>query len=208
MISCLGKLVFMKCDAAVKEENEWGEKGAECVMQACRFLLHRIVQVVGLICASAGFILAVAKFEALDLDDSVHRNHRALGITVMIFGWFQPLNALIRPHPPKEGEEKPALRLGWEILHKVLGYLTLILAVITIFLGLKIGETFPPFSDEDHWRSTYIGLLAAVLVVWALLLVNHFLRKKRLANKKSSEHGSEMKAHLAPTEVHVGTTPQ
>ena len=131
--------------------------------------------------------------------------HRALGITVMVFGWFQPLNALIRPHPAKEGEKKPILRTAWEVLHKGLGYLTIILAVVTISLGLKLGESFPPFSkpdgddlNVDTWRNTYIGLGAAVIVVWGALLVHHFLRKRSQAvQKATSEHSSDVKAHLA-----------
>jgi protein-S-isoprenylcysteine O-methyltransferase Ste14 len=176
--------------------NQAEAKGADGVAHVCRFLLHRIIQVVGLVLALAGFIIALIKFESLDLDVPEQRNHRALGITVMIFGLLQPLNALVRPHPPKEGEKKPPLRLGWEILHKGLGYLALILAVVTIFLGLKVGETFPPFSESKKWRNAYIGLLVVVIVIWVALLGNHFLRKKNQA--KSADMSADGKAHLAP----------
>ena len=91
-------------------------------------------------------------------------------------------------------------------LHKGLGYITLILAVVTIFLGLQLGKSFPPFSDPkgdaqnvDTWRSLYTGLLVSVIAVWAALLAYHFWRKRSQANQKASgsEHSSDVKAQLA-----------
>jgi hypothetical protein len=129
----------------------------------------------------------VREFEALEDN---HR-HRTLGITVMIFGWLQPLNALIRPHPAKEGEKKAPLRLGWEILHKGVGYLAILLAVVEIFFGLDVAETFEPFSEaHSSWRGAYIGILAAVLGIWISLLVAHF-RRKRCQEKKMEMDAEE-----------------
>lgn len=168
---------------------------------------------IGLILATAGVIIALVEFNPTNAEysstgDLPHAQHRALGLTVMVFGWVQPFNALIRPHAPTEGEKRSLLRLGWECLHKGLGYLAIILAVVTIFLGLQLGKTFPPFSDSkgdgqnvDTWRNLYIGLLVSVIAVWAAMLVYHFLRKRSLANKKgTSEHSSDVKAHLADQE--------
>ena len=147
--------------------------------------------------ATAGFVIAVTQFEALDLDNSVHKFHRNLGIAVMIFGWFQPLNALIRPHAPEKGESKPPLRLGWENLHKGLGYITILLAIIVIFLGLRIGEDFPPFNEKiSTWRGVYIGLLIAVLVAWALMLALHFIRKKKQGKGSENSQSPNIKEHL------------
>ena len=161
--------------------------------------IHRIIQVVGLVLATAGFIIAVTQFEALNLEDNVHRFHRGLGIAVMVFGWFQPLNALIRPHAPEKGESKPLLRLGWEILHKGLGYAAILIAVVVIFLGLRIGEDFPPFADDNNvstWRGLYIGLLIAVLAAWALMLALHFIRKRKERTESQSSHSSNMKESI------------
>lgn len=162
--------------------------------------LHRIIQVIGLVLATAGFIIAMMQFEALTPEtNNVHKFHRGLGIAVMVFGWFQPLNAVIRPHAPEKGESKPPLRLGWEILHKGLGYLTIVGAVIVIFLGLKIGEEFPPFSDDNNhstWRGVYIGLLIAVLAAWVLMLALHFIRKRKEAKGSENSQSPNVKEHL------------
>lgn len=153
----------------------------------CRFQLHRLIQVVGLAIASGGVILALVKFEGLEDD----HKHRRLGLTVMILGWLQPFNALIRPHPPKDDERKSALRWGWEILHKGIGYLTLGLAVVTIFWGLELAETFGGLA-EDHttYRNAYIGILVVLGVLWASLSVFHFINQRRKSKDKASSDGS------------------
>eukprot|EP00892_Ulva_mutabilis_P010891 jgi/Ulvmu1/8174/UM040_0071.1 len=151
------------------------------------FQLHRLIQVIGLAIATGGVILALVKFDSLEDD----HKHRRLGLTVMILGWLQPLNALIRPHPPKDDERKSALRWGWEILHKGVGYLTLILAIVTIFWGLELAETFGGLKeDHDTYRRTYIGILIALGVLWASLLVFHFINKRRKCKDKASSDGS------------------
>ena len=169
---------------------------------------------IGIVLATTGVTIALVEFnptgaELTSTSEVPHFQHRALGLTVMVFGWFQPLNALCRPHPAKEGEKTPLLRTLWQYLHKGLGYITIILAAVTIFLGLQIGQSFPPFSDPkgdgqnvDTWRSLYIGLLVSVSAVWAALLAYHFWRKRSQVNEQASasEHGSDVKA--PPEENH------
>lgn len=150
-------------------------------------MLHRIIQIAGLAIASGGVILALVKFESLEDD----HKHRRLGLTVMILGWLQPFNALIRPHPPKDDERKSALRWGWEILHKGVGYATLVMAVITIFWGLELAETFGGLMDDhDTYKSAYIGVLIALGVLWVALLGFHFVNARRIKNKPASSDGS------------------
>jgi hypothetical protein len=55
----------------------------------------------------------------------------------MVLGLLQPLNAVLRPHPPAKGAQRSPPRLLWEVLHKGSGYCALLLAVAAIFLGLK-----------------------------------------------------------------------
>lgn len=107
------------------------------------FHLHRAIQTIGLILALSGFILAVVEFDigSDNLDDPIQR-HRLIGIIVMAFGLFQPLNAVLRPHAPEKGEKRSTLRLGWECLHKSTGYLTTIVAIYNVFLGMDQFKLF------------------------------------------------------------------
>lgn len=109
------------------------------------FKLHRIMQPLGLVFAIAGWGIALHNFRALDRkgDGTHYYPHAALGMTVMILGILQPFNALIRPHAPKEGEEKTTLRFIWEIFHKRLGWLTLLLAIVTIGIGTTLDLLTP-----------------------------------------------------------------
>ena len=45
-----------------------------------------------------------------------------MGMTVIIIGLLQLINALIRPHPPQKGEARALKCLVWEIVHKCSGY--------------------------------------------------------------------------------------
>lgn len=153
----------------------------------CRFALHRIIQIIGLALATAGVAIALINFEL----DHTHK-HRRLGLTVMILGWLQPFNALIRPHPPKDDERKSALRWAWEILHKGVGYATILMAIVVIFWGLELAETGGGLrEDHDTYRSSYIGVLIALGVLWIGLLAFHFVNARRIKKSKPAKPSSD-----------------
>lgn len=93
----------------------------------------------------------------------------------MIFGWLQPLNALVRPHAPKDGETRSELRLGWEVVHKLTGYAAIIMAICTIFLGIDLAAEYLVIEDYDKWRNIYAVVVAAIaapalaLLAWRVL---------------------------------------
>merc|ERR1712038_1989326 len=80
------------------------------------FKLHRTIQPVGLLIAIISWIYALMNFSALRAKGSgtLHYPHAVCGIVTMLIGSLQPLNALVRPHPAQEGEEKKMIRLVWE----------------------------------------------------------------------------------------------
>ncbi len=68
-----------------------------CQMKpALWFQLHRAIQTTGLIFAIVGFIMALS---FVSKGNHFTATHHKLGLTVMIIGLLQPLNAFIRPHP-------------------------------------------------------------------------------------------------------------
>ena len=74
------------------------------------FHLHRGVQVLGLVLALAGWVVALhelAPFGGADVTTSV-RLHGIIGCTVMTIGLLQPLNAVVRPHKVSK-----YVRRGW-----------------------------------------------------------------------------------------------
>ncbi len=63
------------------------------------FQAHRIIQSTGLILSIISFILAL---DMVPKGSHFTKVHHKLGLAVMILGILQPMNALIRPHPPKD----------------------------------------------------------------------------------------------------------
>lgn len=127
------------------------------------FKIHRAMQTFGLVLAIIGWIIALTNFSVFGDVGQMNYNHGVMGMTVMVIGLLQPLNAVIRPHPPKDGEEKEAKRLYWEILHKGMGYAGLLLAIATI----GIGTTLVVPSDQRAFQFAYglgVGLCLLILI--------------------------------------------
>lgn len=98
-----------------------------------RFQGHRAINALGLIAATAGVIIAWTQFDSLEDDDI----HRQLAVPIMILGWLQPVNAVLRPHAPdaSKGEERSWARFVWMLAHRGLGYLLLALAIYNVHKG-------------------------------------------------------------------------
>lgn len=106
------------------------------------FQYHKYFQIAGLLIATTSFIIILVHSTAIDDTPGTRsHSHASLGVATMTLGFFQPFNAFLRPHPPKEGERKSSLRFVWELLHKGLGYSALIMAVITIVFGTMLLPT-------------------------------------------------------------------
>jgi hypothetical protein len=99
------------------------------------FKIHRALQIFGLLLALAGWVIALVSFSVFGNKGLTNYRHGICGMVVMVLGLLQPINAFLRPHPPKDGEEKSSLRQGWECLHKSSGWIAVALAVPTIVLG-------------------------------------------------------------------------
>lgn len=133
------------------------------------FHCHRAFQVLGLLIALVGWIIALVNFKPLgnSTSDNVN-NHGAVGIVVMVLGLLQPLNAVIRPHATKPGEQKTMPRFLWECLHKGSGWLAIALSVWVISLGIENlydqEKSAFPNAKRDFWV-LYGAALAVVLVL-------------------------------------------
>lgn len=175
-------------------------KRLSAAVPPCRFQLHRATQTLGLLLATVGFFLAVAKFDSLPSGDS----HKRFGIVVMVLGWLQPINALVRPHPPESGEKPTVLRRVWEFVHHVVGWVCVGLAVSTIVQGLSHAKTYEGLSDNYlKLRNGYIvvGVLLAVLL--AVMLTLHIVRTRKQCRDNRDTSGDYVKS-TAPGAEGVG----
>eukprot|EP01066_Platyproteum_vivax_P012042 Platyproteum_vivax@DN5463_c0_g1_i1.p1 len=131
------------------------------------FKLHWILQICGLVLGTVGWIIALVYFNVFKDVGTKQYVHGIIGMLVMILGLLQPINALIRPHPPKDGEVKSPKRRVWEVLHKSGGYSALILAVVNIAIGttlIPLKKNQIIFQIVYGCTFGYLGLLTAGLL--------------------------------------------
>lgn len=147
------------------------------------FKIHRIVQVLGLVVAICGWGIALAEFSVFGSPGTDPYNHGVLGMTVMVLGLLQPLNAFFRPHPADEGERKPVKRLLWEILHKASGYVAIVLAAVTIFYG-----TVVIFGHNTEFRVAWGVTLAWVLLFSLYCAYDGYSHKKKKSTNVTASY--------------------
>ena len=118
------------------------------------FKLHRAIQVSGVVLSLLGLIFGIVSVAY----DHLRFAHGALGLAVTILGLQQPFNALIRPHKPDDGAEKTTKRFIWELLHKNIGRLALLIAIIQISMGL-----FLALAHTAIWALWYAYVILLIL---------------------------------------------
>ena len=99
------------------------------------FYVHRGLQVGGLVVAVAATAISIASTPAEAHFALSNVPHKALGLLVMIIAVLQPLNALCRGHPPEDGEKPTARRTVWQVWHRSLGWVGVILGGVNCALG-------------------------------------------------------------------------
>eukprot|EP00550_Attheya_septentrionalis_P008207 CAMPEP_0198297912 /NCGR_PEP_ID=MMETSP1449-20131203/38846_1 /TAXON_ID=420275 /ORGANISM="Attheya septentrionalis, Strain CCMP2084" /LENGTH=403 /DNA_ID=CAMNT_0043999017 /DNA_START=153 /DNA_END=1364 /DNA_ORIENTATION=+ len=145
------------------------------------FKIHIFVQTLGLLLAGIGFIIALRNFDTFNGKDHIKGYaHAVMGTTVMVLGFLQPLNAMIRPHAPQEGAPKSTLRVIWEIVHKGSGWTAIALAVCTISIGTTL---LPQMDDQRTFQLAYglgAGLLFLFLIMYLMMDKKKFSKKMKL----------------------------
>jgi len=120
------------------------------------FTLHQFFQITGFVMVSAGFTIAWIMTGGAHFNTKIHAQ---FGLTVMILGYLQFFGGLLRPHKPKEGQSKSALRTLFEFLHPWTGRVLLIAACVNIFIGINI------------WWHWWVNILYALLVAFFVLVI-------------------------------------
>jgi len=125
------------------------------------FKLHRSFQpsgyLISLIALIIAFVMVSSHFAV---------SHGIVGLTVMCLGFVQVGLAFIRPHK-EPGQDPSTVRKMWEYSHWWIGRFALLLAVVTIYLGLvRISVYDPTFTVPGIVIYTiWIGVLSIGVVV-------------------------------------------
>jgi hypothetical protein len=134
------------------------------------YQIHRSCQTLGLLLALCGWIVAMRNFNVFGDIGYDNYRHGILGTITMILGLLQPINAVLRPHPPNEGEDATTARRLWEIGHKGIGYLSILLAVVTIGYGTTV---LPDPDDQKTFQMAYgIGVGGMLLLIMVALNID------------------------------------
>jgi len=113
------------------------------------FRLHKRFQCVGWLLQLLGCGAAIWYAQS----QGVHfrSTHSWIGIFVVVIGTLQPLNAILRPHKRSlvhtdltvtRTEEKTKARVIWEVVHKGLGWIAVIIGPLNCVLGIALAHTF------------------------------------------------------------------
>ena len=117
------------------------------------YVAHRNMQIVGLLVAIVGVALALSLQKPLPS----YGAHGKLGVVVMVLGILQPINGLLRPGKTATD------RRAWEVVHKGVGWLALLLAGVTIVLGV------PMFDLQE--QQSFPGVAPALATVYGIVVV-------------------------------------
>jgi hypothetical protein len=124
---------------------------------------HRSLQYTGVLAMSMGLWLIWRSSDAAIFDAT--GLHRSLGWLVLVLGWSQVVAGILRGSKggptaidmAGDHYDMSRWRVGFEHMHKTLGWVAIAVAVVVIVLGLVS-------ADAPRW------MLCVLLVWWALLI--------------------------------------
>lgn len=102
------------------------------------FRWHKSLSRVGWTLQTMGALFGIYYCEVYSIH--LEWEHTKLGVFIAIAGFLQPVSALLRPHPPKDGwvNGPPITRTLFEIYHKGIGWVAMICGVVNVFLGADL----------------------------------------------------------------------
>ncbi|KAG8436747.1 hypothetical protein GDO86_007727 [Hymenochirus boettgeri] len=129
------------------------------------FLIHVFFMILTVILTIIAFIMIFAKVSGWSDDAGAHP---VLGCIVMILSFLQPFGALLRPEP----NHKRRFIFNW--VHGLNALVIKVLAVATIFLGLKLVD-----SSTIQWLPKVMGGFYAWEVLFYIILeINKHVKSK------------------------------
>jgi len=146
--------------------------------------------------AVAAMLVGLAFAVAEEWKDGRHfkGTHSRIGIAVIVLGVFNPLNALLRPPKGQDASEsQPApsglftmlskivddRRRQWELLHRVVALLGVVLAIAALFTGLGALERHGLDATEDFTIALVAWLVFCVLVFVLMEVFSRYQRSQQ-----------------------------
>jgi len=104
--------------------------------------------------------------------------HTIFGVIIAIAGFLQPVSAVMRPHPPKDGwvNGKSAGRIAFEVYHKGVGWSATVCGMVNVFLGATLALNIN-LQDAAAYLPMAIGGVGIALV--AVVVIMSLVQKKR-----------------------------
>lgn len=158
------------------------------------FRIHQTLNALVVLLTIVAFSLAVAAIsrETPSGFDANHFHpdpfpHRTIGLVVFILAFIQAVNGVLRPHVPEEGKEKTTARGGWEIFHRVLGFLLLGLSWYQVQSGIKIYDLIEETSVD--YLAVFWGVAAGLagLIALGFIKIKYFETDNIEGVKQGSE---------------------
>eukprot|EP00236_Picocystis_salinarum_P003220 CAMPEP_0183829804 /NCGR_PEP_ID=MMETSP0807_2-20130328/3603_1 /TAXON_ID=88271 /ORGANISM="Picocystis salinarum, Strain CCMP1897" /LENGTH=626 /DNA_ID=CAMNT_0026075093 /DNA_START=87 /DNA_END=1967 /DNA_ORIENTATION=+ len=151
------------------------------------FYTHAILQLFGLVIATAGFAVAVGKFDAGI--SKVPYGHGTIGVIVMALTFFQPINALVRP----DAALMKTRRRVWEFVHASTGKCALLLGAFNVFTGIHILAINFGEIDQSLWVALCAGSLC--LIVFSRDMVEKYCDQEVYLQQQSCDKHDEHRAY-------------
>jgi len=140
------------------------------------FHIHRAAALLCAILTLISFIVAIVTTED-EGTSHIDGNHQAIGLTVFVALVVQIIGGIIRPHSPKEDEDKQIERKVWENVHRAFGLTVLILSGVACVSGaIKYDDKYG--TDDSQIYVQIVFVCIAILLI--ILKVVGTMKKKSL----------------------------
>jgi len=124
------------------------------------FIVHRATQSMAVLLTVVGVIMSISETDSL-FQEHLFNAHTTMGVIVSAVALVQPFAALARP--AKDAATRPA----WKLAHQLMGYSTVVCAIVVCALGAKdIGKLYKSAHGQDD--QTGDALLAVFLAIGGL----------------------------------------
>lgn len=128
------------------------------------FHIHRAAALLCAILTLISFIVAVVTIED-EGTSHIDGNHQAIGLTVFVALVVQIIGGIIRPHSPREDEDKQIERKVWENVHRAFGLTVLILSGLACISGaIKYDDKYGTDDSQIYVLIIFVSIAILLLI--------------------------------------------